>query len=264
MAQIVVVLRDVGVQQQQGNSADLCHPDPCAQRARLRHRQFDHHRGARGIAEQPQRETLRIQRRVVLVLPAVRGQRLPEVAGAVVQADADQRQAQIGGGLEVVAGQDAQTAGVDRQHLGDAELHREVADAGGQRLIVGLLQLLVPERLGQVVVEFGGQRVKPGQEFRILGQFVETLRGDRAQHSDRIAATARPLAGVDALEQVLGGGVPRPPQIRRQPGQRAEALGEMGTNGEPAEGLHRSDLTEVHRTSRPHFSPHRVGLTTTV
>ena len=33
------------------------------------------------------------------------------------------------GRLEVVAGEDAEAAGVLRQHLGDAELRREVGDA---------------------------------------------------------------------------------------------------------------------------------------
>ena len=76
-----------------------------------------------------ERQAVRVQRGVVLELPAVGGQALREVAGAVEQADADQRDAEVGGGLEVVTGQDAQAAGVLRQHLGDAELGGEVGDA---------------------------------------------------------------------------------------------------------------------------------------
>ena len=91
------------------------------------------------VGEQPQRQSLRIQRRVVLVLPAVGGQRLPEVARAVVQAHRDQRQAQVRRGLQVVSGQDPQAAGIVRQHLGNAELHREVGDAVGHRGAVALL-----------------------------------------------------------------------------------------------------------------------------
>ena len=129
-AQIVLVLRDVGVQQQQRNSTDLGDPDPGAQ---LGGRPACASSTSTGspvvVGEQPQRQALRIQRRVVLVLPAVGGQRLPEVAGAVVQPHRDQRQPQIRRRLQVVAGQDAQAARVVRQHLGDAELHREVRDA---------------------------------------------------------------------------------------------------------------------------------------
>ena len=132
-AQVVLVFRDVGIQQQQRNPADLRDPDPRPQPRGVRQRQLDQHRITGGVGEQPQRQPLRVQRRIGLVLPAVSGQRLPEVPGAVVQADRDQRHAQIGRGLQVVAGQDPQAAGVIGQHLGDAELHREVRDAGGHR-----------------------------------------------------------------------------------------------------------------------------------
>jgi hypothetical protein len=48
---------------------------------------------------------------------------------AVEQADADERHAEVAGRLEVVAGEDAEAAGVLRQRLGDAELGREVGDS---------------------------------------------------------------------------------------------------------------------------------------
>ena len=164
----------------------------------------------------------------------------------------------------MIAGQDPQSAGVDRQHLGYAELHREVADAGGQRLVVGGLQLLVPERLGQILVEFGGQPIEPLEEFGVLGELVEALRGDGTENGDRVASGQRPVPRVDALEQVLGRGVPRPSQVGRQPGERGEPLGQMSANGESAEGLHGSDLTEVPPPSLTPLRPRGVGLTTTV
>ena len=70
--------------------------------------------GAVGLAQQLQRQAVRVERRVVLQLPAVGGEALREVAGAVEQPDADERDAEVGGGLEVVAGEDAQAAGVLR------------------------------------------------------------------------------------------------------------------------------------------------------
>jgi hypothetical protein len=95
VAQVVVVLLDVGVQQQQSNSANLGDPHPGPQHARLGHRHLDEHRRAAEMSQQANRQSLRVQRRVVLVLPAFGGQRLAEVAGPVVQAHPDQRQAQI-------------------------------------------------------------------------------------------------------------------------------------------------------------------------
>ena len=79
-----------------------------------------------GLAHEPCR--LRIDGLVLLGLPPGRVETLREVAAAVEQADADERDAELGGGLEVVAGEDAEAAGVDRQRLLDAELHAEVGD----------------------------------------------------------------------------------------------------------------------------------------
>ena len=66
--------------------------------------------------------------RVVLLLPAGGVEPLPEIALAIEQADADERDAQVGGALDVVAGQHAEAARVDRQRLVDAELRGEVGD----------------------------------------------------------------------------------------------------------------------------------------
>ena len=58
----------------------------------------------------------------MLLLPAVAGQGLAEVAVPVQQPHADEGYAEVAGRLEVVAGQDAEAAGVLGQGGGDAEL----------------------------------------------------------------------------------------------------------------------------------------------
>ena len=65
---------------------------------------------------------------VVLLLPAVAIEPLPEVALVVVETDADERDAEIRRALDVIASEDAEAAGVDRQRLVDAELGREVGN----------------------------------------------------------------------------------------------------------------------------------------
>ena len=65
---------------------------------------------------------------VALVLPVRAVHRLEEVALAVEQPDPDEREAEIGGRLQVIAGENAETARVDRQRLVDRELGREVRD----------------------------------------------------------------------------------------------------------------------------------------
>ena len=56
------------------------------------------------------------------------GDLLVEVAVPVEKADADERNAEIGGRLEVVAREHAEAARVDRQPLVEPELEREVGD----------------------------------------------------------------------------------------------------------------------------------------
>ena len=69
---------------------------------------------------------------VLFVLPAVVVEALAEVALVVEQADADERDAQVAGALDVVAGEHAEAAGVDRQRLVQAELGREIGDGLGR------------------------------------------------------------------------------------------------------------------------------------
>ena len=236
-AQIVLVLRDVGIQQQQRDSTDLGDPHPGPQLGGVGHGQLHQNRVALVVGEQPQRQALRIQRRVVLPLPAVGGQRLAEVAGPVVQTHRDQRQPQVRCRLQMVAGEDSQAARVVRQHLGDAELHREVRDAVRHLDAVGGA-FLIPERPTQVVVELGGDVVQPADERLVDGEFVQPFRADLAEQRHRIAADLRPQRRIDGREQVLRRFVPRPAQVDRQPLQRDESLGKMRADREPAEGFH--------------------------
>jgi hypothetical protein len=117
-----VVLLDVRVQHQQRHPADLREPDPGAQRTAAGQRQGDLGRGAVLLPQQRHREFVGIEDRIVLLLPAVPGQRLAEVAVPVQESDADQRYAEIAGRFEMVAGEDAEAAGVLRQGGRDTEL----------------------------------------------------------------------------------------------------------------------------------------------
>ncbi len=117
-----VVLLDVGVEQEQRDPAHLGDPDAGAQGAVAGQGEGDLGGGAVGLLELVQGQLVRVEDGVVLLLPAVPGQGLAEVSVPVEQADADQRGAEVAGGLEVVAGQDAEPAGVLRQGGGDAEL----------------------------------------------------------------------------------------------------------------------------------------------
>ena len=114
----------------------------------------------------------------------------------------------------MVAGEDAEPAGVVRQHLGNAELHREVCDAVGQhRRFIGiraidLRELLVPQRTAQVVVQISGQRCQACDEVLVVGQLLQPLGADVTEHRHRVRADEFPQLGIDRLEQILGRFVP--------------------------------------------------------
>jgi hypothetical protein len=166
----------------------------------------------------------------------------------VQQAHADQRHAQVAGRLEVVAGQDAEAAGVLRQHLGDAVLGREVGDrrrlgdqGAGPRGGLGrrvLLHLLEPARSGQVGVEVARGGLQAVQEALVGGERGQLLRAQRAEHGDGVAARGRPGRGIDRCEQLDGLRVPGPAEVQHELAERGQRLGQNGTDGEPANGFH--------------------------
>ena len=236
-AQVRLVLLDVGVEQQQRHPPDGRLPHPHAERAAGGHRDLDEDGLARGIGEQLQGQALRVERGVVLELPAVQRQRLAEVARPVQQPDADQRHAQVGRGLEVVAGQHPEAAGVVGQHLRDAELHREVADGGGQGRVV-LALALVPAGLAQVGREVVGQLADRHHRLGVGRELREPGGRDLAEQAHGIVARAVPCGRVEGGEQVVRGRMPAPAQVGGQRLQRGQRGRELGPDGESAKGSH--------------------------
>jgi len=170
-ARQLVVLRHVGVEHQERDATDVGLPDRRVQHPATG--QVDAHPDGRAVrlAEHAQRQTVRVDERVGLDLPAVPRQRLVEVPGAVHQADTDDRDAEVGGALQVVAGQDAEATGVLRQHRGDAELRGEVGHRVRQvrHVTVGATgAALVPQRRGQVLVQVVGRGLHARDEARCL------------------------------------------------------------------------------------------------
>ena len=130
-ALVVRVVVDVGVEQVERDPPDLPAPHLCVAGGA---RQVDRHSDP---FDRLEGHRVRVELHVALALPAVGVELLAEVALAVEQADADERDAERRRRLQVVAGEHAEAAGVLRDRLGDAELGREVRDpaerAGGSR-----------------------------------------------------------------------------------------------------------------------------------
>lgn len=133
----------------------------------------------------------------MLLLPAVPRQGLPEVPVPVEQPDTDERNPQVTGRLQMIAGQDAEAAGVLGQRGRDPELGREVGDGGGQ--FGGLL--LVPAVPAHIGLQLLGGRTQPAQEVLVLGKLGQP----RGRHApEQLNRVARPPPGVDRLEELTG------------------------------------------------------------
>ncbi len=163
---LVAVPVEIGVEQHQRHTADRQGPDAGAhQPGGDRH--VDHDAGVLRA------EGGRFVGFVALHLPAAR-QRLPEEPLAVEEAHAAQRHAQIGGRLHMVAGQDAEPAGVLGHQLGDPEFGREVRDVG--RTGFGRRQLIERSELF----------LDPGDHSGIGRRRSELLGGEAGDHSHRV------------------------------------------------------------------------------
>ena len=83
---------------------------------------------AAGVGRPEQRQAVEVVVGVGVLLVAVGVDRLAEVALAVEQPDADEREGHVAGRLHVVAGQHAETARVDPERLVEPVLGAEVGD----------------------------------------------------------------------------------------------------------------------------------------
>ena len=123
----VVVLGHVRVEQEHGHPPDLDEPDRDRQRPAG---QLDRHleRVAARVGDPEDRQAGEVEVGVGVLLVAVGVDRLAEVALAVHEPDADERQGHVAGRLHVVAGEDAEPARVDAEALVEAVLGAEVGD----------------------------------------------------------------------------------------------------------------------------------------
>ncbi len=231
------VVLDIGVEHEERHPAHLGLPDLGVQGAAAGEVQDDLARRPVGLPHEREREFVRVEDGIALLLPAVAREALAEVAVTVEQADADEGYAQVTGGLEMVSGKDAEPAGVLRQSRRHPELGREVGDGGGEPVALGVL-LLVPPGAVQVLPEVGGRLGEPAEELLVPGQLGEAPGGHGTEQTHGVALRRPPGHGVDGLEELTGLGVPGPAQIAREVAERLKGVGEDGTHGESTNGLH--------------------------
>ncbi len=200
---------DVGVEEVQRHPADVGAPH--ADRDGIAG-EVDGHTDA-GVGEP---ERLRVHVQAVFLLPTVGVELLVEVALGVQQADADERHTEVGGRLEVVAGQHAEASGVLRQGFGQPEFGGEVGNRSQRRrrLLVGLVGG-EPGRPADRRIEAALGSGEVTDDGLVVGQHGEALRRRRADHVSWVGVIGGPPR-PDPLEQAHRLAVPRPMEVGRQ------------------------------------------------
>ena len=124
---------DVGVEQVEARAADIGPPDL---RRDLLARELDpdlERRAILGVALERHRQPFRVVGGIALDLVARDIEVLAKVPVAVEEADADERHAELGGRLQMVAGEHAEAARVDGQALVHARTRRRSTPPGSVR-----------------------------------------------------------------------------------------------------------------------------------
>ncbi len=149
---------------------------------------------------------------------------LADVGLAVDHADADDGDGEVGTFLEVVAGEDAQSTGVDGERGVEAVLRGEIGE--GRRN--GAAALREPAALGGLgTLEIVHDGVVSLQKVVALGGVAEDVVGEQGEHADGVVVAVAPGVGIEGPEEVPGGPMPAPPEVVGQPAEALDALGEV-------------------------------------
>ena len=170
---------------------------------------------------------MKVINRIGFLLPAIRIEVLVEITALVQQADADEGQAEVAGGLEMIAGEDAEAAGIVGDALRQSEFRGEVGDAQFPGLGVRHRE---PAGGGEVLVQIRGRAVHLGQEGLVRGEFVEAFLIDAAQKQPRVMSALLPQVGIEHAEEFDGGVMPGPSQVQRELVQALEARRQAGAD----------------------------------
>ena len=242
-----VVVRDVGVEQQQRDAADVRAPDG------------EPEGGAEEIELQPERRSVRVRhpgdgqvvrlaREPVLLLPPRHVEPLAKVAAAVEEPDPHHGQRLVAGLLDDVAREHAQPARVEGQRRVDAELGAQERDRPGDAgaRLVGAREIR-RHVLGQRLDPRGERRVALGRRLRRRPEVV--------QEAHRVVPGSLPAESADVAEQRGPVRVPAPAVVVRDGGERLQPVDEtIRQRSRAARQVLRAELSEC----RPHGSrlPH--------
>ena len=199
----VVVLVDVGVEQVELDAAHLGQPQAGV------HGHAGQLDGDGDVLHRFERHRPGVEAGEPLHLPAGVVELLAEVAVAVEEADGDQRQAEVVGRLQMVAGQHPEAPGVLGERGGDAELGGEVGDLPQRRAVAAL----EPPRGRRAALQLGVHGGGETGEVRVGGEALEPLAGLGGEDLRGVAGLELEAFRVEPPEQVLGPGIVGPSEV---------------------------------------------------
>ena len=189
--------------------SDLHAPDGCKDCA-VAERNRGHARPAVGSERLHDGRVRPIQVLVAFFLPSVGGNGLVQVALGIHETHANQRHAEVGGLLAVIAGKDAEPSGVDRQRLVEREFGREVRD-GPLEVGKGLRPPGMPRRAR--FFEAVNRALIQVHEGRIRRCGLELLAGNLPQHANRVVRRRPPQRVVELAKDHAAFAIPAPPKV---------------------------------------------------
>ena len=144
-----------------------------------------------------------------------------EVPLRVHEPDADERHAEVARFLAVIAGEHAETAGVDRERLVQRELGGEVGNRSAE-----LRKAARPPGVARAarLVERGDSPVVQLEERGVGVGLFEPRARHEAQHAHRVVRGLPPERVIEAPEHLAGFGVPAPPQVDGEVFEAADAF----------------------------------------
>jgi hypothetical protein len=200
--------------------------------------------GALVVGDPLDRQVLEDRVGVGDVLHAFAVDLLGEIALAVEQPDGDERQAHVACRLAVIAREDAEASGVDREAFVETELEAEVGDEIALTQPSGTLR---PSRLAVIGVVRRQRPVEVIEEHRVGGSLDELLFVDPLQERLGAVADRIPELRVHAREELARGPIPAVPEV----------VGELLEPRQPARDL-RVDFECVRRAWQHRRSTLRV------
>jgi len=136
---------EIGIQEIELNAADDGTPNARGD-CTIGERDMDLH-----VRHEFDGEDVEVILRASFLLPACGIEILAEIALLIEKANTNERKAEVAGGFEVVASEDAKAASKNRKTFRDAELEREIGDE--KILVFGVFALIPGTQAGEISVQ---------------------------------------------------------------------------------------------------------------